>query len=332
MRPTVQPGCTRRGTMRPASVKRSFFLSFVLFFLLCGSARAEKRIGILLFSDDMQDAVTGVLEQLRSCGFKEPAVKYLLENAKGNKAKVAELAHKFAKARLDLIVTVGTSATVPIVHQFKDIPVVFSMVYDPVEAKIAESWQSSGNNSTGTTARVSMPILLGRLNELVRVKRLAVLYTPGEKNSESQLMDLQRMQKSFGLKVVPVPLTGKGEAAFLLPEVLRTSDAIYLTGSNVVNTEVAGIVESAGRAHKVTVTHFQALAQRGVLLSVSANTRELGRLAGEKAVKILRGAKPSSIPIEGLKKYDLILNMRTAKAGNFLIPPSLLGAATRIIQ
>ena len=322
----------RQAKFGRANIGRCFLVSVLFLLLCCGSALAEKRIGVLLFSDDMQDTETGILEQMRASGYREPAVVYLLGNAQGNKAKVVELAHKFAKARLDMILTVGTSATVPIVHQFRGIPVVYSMVYDPVEAKIAESWQSSGNNSTGTSARVPMAVLIGRLNELVRVKRLAVLYTPGEKNSESQLKDLQRVQKSAGIQVIPVPLTARGEAAFILPEVLRTSDALYLTASNVVIAEAAGIVEMAGRAHKVTVTHFQTLAEKGVLLAVSVNARALGRLSGEKAVKILHGAKPSSIPIEGLKKYDLILNMRTARAGNFRIPSSLLGNATRIIE
>jgi putative ABC transport system substrate-binding protein len=272
------------------------------------------------------------MEQMRGSGFKEPATLYLVGNAKGNKAKVADLTHKFATSNLDLIVTVGTSATVPIAQQFKDIPVVFSVVYDPVEAKIAKGWQSSGNNTTGTSPRVPMANLIKRLKELMAVKRLAVLYTPGEMNSEAQLMDLQKVPGTFGIKIIPVPLTSKGDVAFILPEVLRTSDAVYLTGSNVVASEVTGIVDMAIKARKVTVTHFLTLAEKGVLVSLCANTRELGRLAGEKAVKILNGASPSSIPIEALKKYDLIINMKTAKAGNFTIPQAVIRSATRIIE
>ena len=300
--------------------------------LTFGSARAETRIGVLVFSDEVQEAADGVLERLREGGYREPATQYLLGNARGNKAKAKALARTFAAARLDLIVTVGTSATVPVARAVKDIPVVFSVVYDPVGANIVESWQNSGNNATGTSAKVPMPTIIRRLNEVVAVKRLAVLYTPGEKNSESQLQDLQKVQGEFRIKVIPVPLTAKGEIAYLLPEVFRTTDALYLTGSNVVYGEIAGIIEMATRARVVTVTHFQRLADRGVLLTVCANTRELGRLAAEKAMLILKGASPSSVPVEALKKFDLIVNMRTARAGKFPIPPSLFGSATRIIQ
>jgi putative ABC transport system substrate-binding protein len=82
----------------------------------------------------------------------------------------------------------------------------------------------------------------------------------------------------------------------------------------------------------ITATHQGEKADRGVLLAVSANSRALGRLAGEKAVKVLRGAKPSSIPIEPLKKLDVIVNMKAARAGHMDVPPAFLKAATRVIE
>lgn len=318
-------------------MNRKLFILIALLFmtsLLPPEARGEKRIGILMFSEESRysDSQKGVTEQLREEGFREPAVKFVIENAGGNKAKAAELAQKFAAAKLDLIITIGTSATIAVAREIKDVPVVFSMVYDPVEAKIADDWRSSGNNTTGASPKVPLSKLVQSLKELVPAKKLAVLYTPGEKNSEIQLKELLGLQDGFRIKVVPVPLAKQEDVAQLLPEVIRTADAIYLSGSAVVGKSVSMIVDMATRARVVTLTHLDDLLDKGVLLGVSANPHAVGRLAGEKAAKVLKGAKPSSVPIETLKKSDLVINMRTVKAGGFKVPKSFMKSVTKVLE
>lgn len=302
--------------------------------LLPAEARGEKRIGVLLFSEETryEESRKGVVEQLKKDGFGEPVVKFYLENAGGDKVKAAEVAEKFAAAKLDLIVTIGTSATIAVTREIKDVPVVFSMVYDPVGTGIARDWKSSGNNTTGASPKVPLSKLVQSLKELVPAKKLAVLYTPGEKNSEIQLKELLGLQDGFRIKVVPVPLAKQEDVAQLLPEVIRTADAIYLSGSAVVGKSVSMIVDMATRARVVTLTHLDDLLDKGVLLGVSANPHAVGRLAGEKAAKVLKGAKPSSVPIETLKKSDLVINMRTVKAGGFKVPKSFMKSVTKVLE
>ncbi len=281
-----------------------------------------KKIGILMFSDEVRyhQAAEGFADRLRKEGFTEPKVEFLIETADANKGKLAELVKKFSAERMDLIFTLGTSATVAVAREIRDIPVVFAVVYDPIEAGIAREWRSSGNNTTGTSSQISMAKLVEHLQQLARTKRLAVLYTPGEKNSETQLKDLQEIQEQYQIKVIPVPLTRKEEISQILPELIRASDAIYLSGSNLVDSQVATIVQAATRAHVVTVTHLEDLVEKGVLLGFCPNPEEMGRRAAEKAIRILRGAKIPSLPIERMKKYDLIVNMRTARDGGFSFP------------
>ena len=297
-------------------------------------ARAEKRIGVLLWSEEPRyiETKNGVMEQLRKEGFREPAVKLTIENAGGNKAKLAEIVQKFATAKMDLIISIGTTATIPVTREIKDVPVVFSMVYDPVEVNIAKTWKSSGNNTTGASSRVPMSKLVDTLKRFTPVKRLAVLYTPAEENSVVQLKELIGAQSEFQLEIVPVPLTNSEEVALILPEVIRTVDAIYLSGSSVVGKTIAMIVDLATKAKVVTITHLDDLVSEGVLLGVCANPHAVGRLAARKAVKVLKGAKPSSIPIETLKHLDLIINIKTAKAGQFKIPPSFMKSVTKVIE
>jgi putative ABC transport system substrate-binding protein len=317
-------------TARKLSVIAVFFLGVTL---LSVAAGAEKRIGILTFSEEVRynDTQKGVMDQLNRDGFGEPAVKFTIENARGSKAKAAELVQKFAAAKMDLIITIGTSATIAVAREIHDVPVVFGMVYDPIEAGIAKDWKSSGNNTTGVSPQVSMSKLVSSLKELAPIKKLAVLYTPGEKNTEIQLKELQKLQISLHIKVIPIIMAKKEEVAQTLSSVVHTVDAIYLTGSSIVGTTVPIIVDIANKAKVVTISHLDDLIEKGALLGICANSYRVGRFAGKKAVKILKGAKPSAIPIETEKKLDFMLNMKTAKAGQFQIPSTFMKKVTRII-
>jgi putative ABC transport system substrate-binding protein len=307
---------------------------FSLINLFPVEAKAEKRIGVLIWSEEphFTDGQKGLMEQLKIDGFGEPAVKYTIENARGSKAKVVEAVQRFAAARLDLIVTLGTSATVAAAKAIKDVPIVFSVVYDPVEAGIARDWKSSGNNTTGSSTKVPVSMIVNTLKELAPVKRLAVIYTPGERNSELQLLELQKLPENSRLRILPVILSGKKEAAQVLSEVARTADAIYLTGSSVVGEAVPTIVALANENKVVTVTHLDDLVAKGALLGVASNSYLLGRLAGRKAVRILKGAKPSSIPIEPERTFEIILNRKSAAAGQFRIPPAFMHKVTKVVE
>lgn len=164
------------------------------------------------------------------------------------------------------------------------------------------------------------------------VKRLAVLYTPGEKNSELQLRELQGLQSEARIKVVPIILNNEVEVARELAAVAHTADAFFLTGSSIVGLSVPVIVDIANKAGVVTVTHLDDLAVKGALLGICTNSYLAGRLAGKKAAMILKGAKPSSIPIEPDKNIEVILNKKTAQAGQFRIPPDFMKKVTRTIE
>lgn len=308
------------------------FLSIVT--LGPAGARAERQIGIMTYTAESRfvESERGIMDQLRQDGFGDPAVKFIRKSAEGSKVKAAELARTFAATKGDLLLTIGTTATIAAAREIKDVPIVFSIVYDPVEAGIARGWKSSGNNTTGASARIPMDQLMQSLKLLAPVRRLAVLYTPGERHTEIMLKELQGLQVEFGVKVVPVILSKQEEVPRILPAVLQTADAIALTGSSIHYTSVPLIVEMATAARVATITHIEEFVRKGALLGISANPYEQGRLAGEKAVRVLKGAKPSSMPIETPKTLDIILNMRTARAGQFYIPEKLKKAITRTVE
>jgi putative tryptophan/tyrosine transport system substrate-binding protein len=298
------------------------------------NAAAERRIGILKFSDEARyiEATKGITDKLKTLGFGEPKTAYVVESAGANKAKTDEIVQKYAAAKFDLIITLGTSSAIAMSKEIKEIPIVFSMVYDPIDAGVAKAWKSSGNNTTGTSTKIPMSRPMDILLGFTKVKRLAVLYTPGEKNSESQLKDLQAVESTHKIRVVPVRLTKAEEITQLLPEVLRTVEAVYITGSNLVNSQIDTIVELAGKAHVVTVTHLEDLLEKGVMLGVCTDSYSMGLVSGEQAAKILKGAKPSSIPIELAQKVDVILNMKSVKKDGYTVPADFMKIVTRRIE
>ncbi len=318
-------------------IKRSLFLSVAMVLmtiLFSAEVMAEEKIGILMFTEDTRyyESKNGIIDQLKEDSFGDQAVKFTVENAGGSKAKAAELAQKFAEVKMDLIFTIGTSATLPVTKAIKDVPIVFCTVYDPVETGIAEAWKSSGNNTTGSTTKFPMSKIVNSLKEFTPVNRLAVLYTPGEKNSELQLKELQEAQTETQIKVIPIILSKKEEVNLALAEVVNKADAFYLTGSSIIGETVPIIVDIANKSKVVTLTHLDDLVEKGALMGMCTNSYLVGRLAGKKAVKILKGAKPASIPIETDKKLDLIINMKTAEAGQFQIPPEFMKKVSRKIQ
>lgn len=321
--------------MKWASIKWVWIpITYIVTCLLPLDAMAGKKIGVLMFSEEgrYHESLKGIKKQLEKEGYKEPDVKYTVENADGSKVKAAELVQKFSTMKFDLIITLGTSATVATAKDIKDIPIVFSMVFDPVEAKIAKSLESSGNNTTGSSSMVPMDTLVKTMKELSPVKKMAVLYTPGQKNSESQLLALKEIEVASQVKIIPVILSKTEEVDQVLSGMINSVDALYLTGSSIVGTEVRKIVDKANKAKLITITHLDDLVDKGVLVAVSPNSYRLGLLAGGKAAKIFKGKKPSSIPIENDSKLDIIINNKSAKAGQFPISPAFLKKVTRTIE
>jgi putative ABC transport system substrate-binding protein len=295
-------------------------------------AGADTKVGILLWNTQAryEQCKNGVVEQLKAEGFAEPQISLVVEQADGNKTTVGDLAQKFSAAHMNVVIPIGTSAAVAVAQAIKDAPVVFAFVFDPVDSKIAQDWKSSGNNTTGSSSKTSAPVLLNSLKQL-QVKRLAVLFTPGERNTEAQVTDIQAV-KDPAVQVTPVPLKSRADVARELAKLEGQTDAVLLTGSSIIGDTAAQIVVLANKSKIITATQSEDHMDKGVLIGVTADPAAIGRLAGKKAAQVLRGTKPSAIEIEALKTSDIVLNMRTAKAIGLEVPASLKKAASKVVE
>ena len=298
------------------------------------AAETPKVIGILVWSEESRYTLAkdAIVEQLKKEGFVEPKARYLIENADGNRAKVVKITQDFIAQKVDIIIPLGTSAATGVAKEVKDIPIVFSTVYDPVGSKIAKDWASSGNNTTGSSSNVKIAKLFMHVKSIAPVKNVAVLYTPGQANSELQLKSAEAAQEEAGIKIVPVALTTKEEVPVVLSHVIQKCEAMYLTGSSIVGDTLPTIIDLTSKAKIITFSHLDDIVEKGALLGLAANHVELAKLAATKAAKVLRGAKPSSIPIEPLKNLDVIINMKTLKATGIELPAEFRKLITKTIE
>ena len=300
--------------------------------LVCGLAAAvpavakQIKIGILT-SNDSRDVYRvprlKLMEELKAEGFKSADVVWIVEDARGNKEKVGELARKLQKDGADAYIAIGTNAAVALAKIVHDKPIIITVVFDPVKAGIAKDWNASGTNVTGSSSNVSLASFVQRLCRYFTgdyaIHKVQVPYTPGEKNSEFQLAEVQSVERSLHIDVIPVPLANDRDLSRWLKNLRGHADLVVITGSNVVSVHAREIIDASVREKVLTATHQEDLAAQGILLGLVPDLEKMGWLAGKKLALVLRGANPGSVPIEApLPK--LVINERTLTEGHFVLP------------
>jgi putative ABC transport system substrate-binding protein len=297
-------------------------------------AADKVKVGILLSADEARyrDGADAAIKQVKAEGFDDATLTVETRDAKGDKKVAAAIAKEFAAGGARAILVMGTGGTAAAMDALKDTPIVFSMVWDPVDAGFAKSWTASGTNGTGSSNKVSMTAVIKTLKRIGPVKRFGVLFNPAEKNSVSQLDEIKAIQKELEFEVVEAPVAKKEDAAKVAKSLVGKVDAIHITGAVVVTSQVPEITAVTIAAKIPTSSHLIDAVEAGALLGVTASVQEVGRLAGAKLAKVLRGEKPAGLPIDTVKRLDVSVNMKTAKAAGIKVPVDLLQSATRVIR
>lgn len=310
------------------------FTAFAIFSPGAAVAAEKVKVGVFLSADEARyrDGAEAAIKQLKAEGYDDSKLTIETRSAKGDKKAAAAIAREFAAGGARVVLAMGTGATAAAMEAMKDTPIVFSMVWDPVEAGFAKSWTAPGTNASGSSSKVSMSTIIKTLKRIGPMKRLGVLFNPAEKNSVTQLDDLKAVRKELGFEIVEAPVSKKEEAANVAKGLVSRVDAIHISGAVVVTSQVPAIT-AVTVEHKIpTSTHLIDAVEAGVLLGVTASVQEVGRLAGVKLAKVLRGEEPSGLPIDTVKRFDVSINMKTAKAAGIKIPLDLMQSATRVIR
>ena len=295
------------------------------------------RIGILDYGSAESDYWNAFRERMRELGYVEGRnLAIEARSASGNQATLASEAAELVKLKVDLIVTRGTTAALSARAATREIPIVMATGTDAMRAGLVSSLAHPGGNVTGVVS-ISDELAFKRIELLKilvpRASRVGILADATNPPSIDMAKNMQKGAESLGLTTVTrgVQNPSEYEAAF---DGLRheRSDAVAIITSPVFFTARARFAELALKYRLPTIMGAREYVDAGGLASYGTDYPDLFRRAAEFADKILKGAKPGDLPVEQPTKFELIINLKTAKALGITIPQSLLLRADEVIQ
>src|SRR5262245_44896198 len=239
---------------------------------------------------------------------------------------------EFVRLKVDVIVTHGTANAAAAKQATAAIPIVFAAVSDPVGTNLVKSLARPGGNVTGLSNEAAD--LAGKRLELLRevipgFQRVAILANVG---NPAEIDDVQAAARRLGFSIT-MQRIGRAEDIAPAMETFRGRvEAIYIQSDPLFNFSRDRINTLALEARMPTVAGFRAFADAGGLMSYGPNFPDLFRRAAEYVDKILRGAKPSEIPVEQPTKFELVINQKTAKALGLTVPHTMLTRADQVIE
>src|SRR5712691_4177923 len=327
-------------------VYRRAFLATLASGLLAAplAAEAQKagkapRVGLLGFGSAAESSplFEALRQGLREQGWVEGQnIAFEDRTTAGHYSRLPDVAAELGRLRVDVIVTWGTTPALAAKKATGTIPIVTVAGSDPVEMGLAASLARPGGNVTGLTN--SGRELVGKRIELLKetlpgLSRIAVLWNPESRTQSLSLRDAEAAARSLGLHIRPAEVRRPEdlEKAFASRARERT-DALALMQSNMFRAHRVRIVELAAR-HRLPATFSErGYVEAGGLMSYGSDEKAIFRRLAIYVDKILKGAKPGDLPIEQPTKFELVINLKTAKALGLTIPQSLLQRADELIQ
>jgi putative ABC transport system substrate-binding protein len=303
-------------------------------------ARIGYLVTSLLESPEMRPRLEAFRQGLRERGYVEGqniVIEYRV--ADGKIERLPSLANELARLKVDLIVAVATPAARAAQQATTTIPVVAVAMGDPVRDGLVASLARPGGNITGSTflGPELVPKRLELLKEaLPKVSRVAALWHPGafgERTSQDMLKGTEAAARTLGvhLQLVEVRRPDELDRAFSTMTRER-SDALIVFPSSMLFSERRRIVALVAKSRLPSMFNNRESVELGGLISYGTNLADLNRRAATYVDKILQGAKPADLPVEQPIKFELVINLKAAKALGLTIPPSLLGRADEVIQ
>jgi putative ABC transport system substrate-binding protein len=276
------------------------------------------------------------VQRLRELGWIEGrtiAIEYRW--AEGRNERLAETAAEFVRRKVDVIVTSATPPTFAAKQATSVIPIVFAAVGDPVGAGVVESLARPGGNVTGLSLQQTDAV--GKRLELLRevipsLRRLGIMANSGNRSAGLDMREAQATARTLGLEAVTSEIRRPEDIAPAFDALKGRVEALYVCNDPLVTTNRVRINTLSLGARFPTMYGVREYVEAGGLMSYGANFLDLYRRTAELVDKILRGAKPADIPVEQPTKFDLIINLTTAKALGLEVPPILLTRADEVIE
>ncbi len=298
------------------------------------------RIGCLLGAAREQTLrlVKALEEGLRDLGYvpgRNVVIEYRF--ADGKLERLPRLAQDLVRLKVDVIVTGSYQHVIAAKQATTTIPIVMVYVRDPVGAGFVASVSRPGGNVTGLSQDVGAEIAgkrLALLKELIpQLSRVAALVDPGFPSALAGLRAMEVPARTLGMTVVRFDTRGPGDLEGVFAAVTKArSDALVVTGGPVMFNMRTQIAQLALRHRLPSISAIIEDVEAGCLMSYGASLSDQWRRAATYVDRILKGAKPGDLPVEQPTTFDLVINLKTAKALGLTIPPSLLARADQVIE
>jgi putative tryptophan/tyrosine transport system substrate-binding protein len=299
-----------------------------------------RRIGVLqLLADDDPEAVARRAEfvkALQVLGWTVGGnVRIDYRAAGGDANRIRKDAAELVALGPDVILTFGSLTVPPVLQATRTVPIVFVQVVDPVGAGLVESMAHPGGNATGFTSfEYSLSAKwLELLKEIApHVTRVAVIRDPTRGPGIGQFAVIQSVGQPLGVELRPINALDTAEIERAIAAFARSSNGglIVTVGGSAFHRDL--IVPLAARHRLPAVYPFRYYVTDGGLISYGPNTIDLVRRAAGYVDRILKGEKPADMPVQAPTKYELIINLKTAKALGLTVPPALLARADEVIE
>ena len=263
-------------------------------------------------------------------------VAYVSRAADGRIERLPELAVELVRLRVDIILTTGSEATRAAKQATTTVPIVFLGPSYPVEEGLVASFARPGGNITGITLAQSDHVSkqLQLLRDVVpTLADVAVLWNPANPGSNFTLRDLERAAGPMQLTIRAVPVRNPDETEAAVAAIARVRPgALIVLPSPVLFASMQRIGELAIRLRIPSITALKQNVELGFLLTYGADIRDLERRVAGYVEGILKGASPADLPVERPTKFELAVNLKTAKAIGVAIPQAVLLRADEVIQ
>jgi ABC-type uncharacterized transport system substrate-binding protein len=305
------------------------------------SAQQVRRVGVLmpLTKDDPEDQARGAafVDGLKALGWAEGRNLHLeFRWYAGESTRARVMARELIDARAEVIMVAATPGAVALWQETRTVPMVFVTVTDPVGLGLADSLARPGGNATGYTFfEFSVG---GKLLELLKqaaadVRRVAVLYNPQTTAYALYLNSLQSAASSLGVEIVPSPVRDPAEIEAALAAIAREANSgVVCLPDTYLNVHRRLIVELAARHKLPAIYSTRLFADDGGLLSYGVDAPDIYRRAARYVDHILKGAHPGELPIQQPTKYEMILNLKTAKALGLNVSLAMQVTADEVIE
>ncbi len=254
--------------------------------------------------------------------------------SEGRPERVAEFATEFVQQKVDVIVTYG-GAVATLKQATASIPIVFALATDPLGSGLVASLARPGGNVTGLSLQASD--IAGKRFELLReavprLRQLAIMFDAGYAATVREMDEAQSAARTLGLEVAPYGIRRAEDIAPAFDALKSQADALYVAVDALILAFGTQLATLALSARLPTMFDDRIIVKSGGLMSYGPNISALFERAAEYVDKILRGAKPSDLPVEQPTKFELVINLKTAKELGLTIPQTMLIAADEVIE